>query len=71
LLVASSELPFAELPTLRDVLGKCSAEKDKLHRNSRVEEFLPVVVKSVRELYTKVNWSERSACASATKWPLN
>ena len=55
LLVASSELPVAELPTLRDVLGKCSAEKDKLHRNSRVEEFLPVVVKSVRELYTKVN----------------
>ena len=55
LLVASSELPVAELPTLRDVLGKCSAEKDKLHMSSRVEEFLPVVVKSVRELYTKVN----------------
>ena len=55
LLVASSELPVAKLPTLRDVLGMCSAEKDKLHRNSRVEEFLPVVVKSVRELYTKVN----------------
>ena len=53
--MASSELPVAELPTLRDVLGKCSEEKDKLHRNSRVEEFLPLVVKSVRELYTKVN----------------
>ena len=50
MVVASSELPVAELPTLRDVLGKCSAEKDKLHRTSRVEEFLPVVVKAIREL---------------------
>ena len=53
--MASSELPVAELPTMRDVLGKCSAEKDNLHRNSRVAELLPVVVKSVRELFTKVN----------------
>lgn len=55
LLVVSSELPVAELPTLRDVLGKCSAEKDKLPKNSRLQEVLPVVVKCVRELYTKVN----------------
>ena len=55
LVVAFSELPVAELPTLREVLEKCSAENDKLHRTSQIQDVLPLVVKAVRDLYHKVN----------------
>ena len=55
LLVTPCELPVAELPTLADVLGMCTAEKEKIDNNSRIAEVLPVVIKSVKDLYNKVN----------------
>jgi hypothetical protein len=55
LLVSPCELPVADLPTLREVLGKCTAEKNKLANNSKIEEVLPGVVKDLKDLYKIVN----------------
>ena len=51
-LVSPGELPVADLPTLADVLGLYTAEVDKGGQNFNV---LPLVIKSVKDLYTKVN----------------
>lgn len=72
LLVAASELPIADLPTLGDVLGKCTIEKDKLPSTSKLLEVLPVVVKAVRDLYCKVNsnlvlHSDKFVCRKITE----
>ena len=56
-MVSPCELPVADLPTLRDVLGKCSTEKNKLSNNARIHEVLPLIVQLLRELYCKVNSS--------------
>ena len=51
-LVSPGELPVADLPTLADVLGLYTAEADKRGKNFNV---LPFVIKSVKDLYRKVN----------------
>ena len=38
LLVSPCELPVADLPTLREILGKCTTEKNKLANNSKIAE---------------------------------
>ena len=55
LLVSPCELPVADLPTLREILGKCTTEKNKLPNNSSIEAVLPGVVKDLKEFYKKVN----------------
>ena len=55
LLVAPCELPVADLPTLKDVLAKCTAEKEKLPSNVSVMEVMPVVIQSIKDIYQKVN----------------
>ena len=55
LLVSPCELPVADLPTLREILGKCTTEKNKLANNSKIEEVLPGVVKDLKDLYKIVN----------------
>ena len=47
-MVSPCELPVADLPTLRDVLGKCSTEKNKLSNNARIHEVLPLIVQLLR-----------------------
>lgn len=54
-LVSPCELPVADLPTLRDVLGKCALEKNKLPNNARILEVLTLIVQLLKELYYKVN----------------
>ena len=55
LLVAPCELPVADLPTLKDVLAKCTAEKEKLPSNCSVQEVLPAVLQSIKDIYHRVN----------------
>ena len=51
-LVSPCELPVADLPTLSVVLGVYTAEVDMRGQNFNV---LPLVIKSVKDLYKKVN----------------
>ena len=55
LLVSPCELPVADLPTLQEVLGKCTTEKSKVASNSNIEAVLPGVVNSLKDLYKTVN----------------
>ena len=55
LLVSPCALPVADLPTLQEVLGKCTTEKSKVASNSNIEAVLPGVVNSLKDLYKTVN----------------
>ena len=57
LLVAPCELSVADLPTLKDVMVKYTAEKEKLPSNVSVMEVKPVVIQSIKDIYHKVNSS--------------